>query len=203
MKEKLQEMRKKWFRRDNLIVMVLSGILLFVIAVPSQSSGDKNGEKEGIFDLTTTIRESPSPESEKAGGDHQEYAREQEARLAAILSSVEGVGKVEVMITLSASEEVVLEKDRDVKHSGTGEADSSGGTRNVTQSEIDETTVYSTVDGDSIPYAVKTLTPRVEGVLVVAEGAGQGAVNRSITQTVQALFGVEAHRVKVLPAKQP
>ena len=45
---------------------------------------------------------------------------------------------------------------------------------------------------------VKTLNPRVEGVLVVAEGAGDGTVARNITEIAQALFGVEAHRVKVV-----
>lgn len=45
---------------------------------------------------------------------------------------------------------------------------------------------------------VKTLTPEIEGVLVVAEGAGSGTVNKNITEIVQALFDVEAHKVKVV-----
>ena len=40
--------------------------------------------------------------------------------------------------------------------------------------------------------------PKVEGVLVVAEGAGKGNMTSEITQIAQALFGVEAHKVKVL-----
>lgn len=36
------------------------------------------------------------------------------------------------------------------------------------------------------------------GVLVVAEGAGKGNMTSEITQIAQALFGVEAHKVKVL-----
>ena len=42
------------------------------------------------------------------------------------------------------------------------------------------------------------LSPEIEGVLVVAEGAGNGTVNRTIVEIVQALFGVEAHKVKVV-----
>ena len=45
---------------------------------------------------------------------------------------------------------------------------------------------------------VKTLPPRVEGVLVVAEGAGRGNVNKTIVEIAEALFGVEAHKVKVV-----
>ena len=48
------------------------------------------------------------------------------------------------------------------------------------------------------PFVVKTITPKVEGVLVVAEGAGKGNMAGEITQIIQALFGVEAHRIKVL-----
>ena len=32
---------KKWFQRDNLIILVLSGVLLFIIALPTKSSGSK------------------------------------------------------------------------------------------------------------------------------------------------------------------
>ena len=33
---------------------------------------------------------------------------------------------------------------------------------------------------------------------MVAEGAGSGTINRTVTEVVQALFGVEAHKVKVV-----
>ena len=41
--------------------------------------------------------------------------------------------------------------------------------------------------GDTV--VVKTITPKVEGVLVVAEGAGKGNMASEITQIIQALFG--------------
>lgn len=42
------------------------------------------------------------------------------------------------------------------------------------------------------------LYPQVEGVLVTCEGAGRGTVNADITEAVQALFNLAAHKVKVL-----
>lgn len=42
------------------------------------------------------------------------------------------------------------------------------------------------------------LYPEVEGVLVTCEGAGKGRVNADITEAVQALFALDAHKVKVL-----
>ena len=35
---------EKWFRKDNLIIMVLAGILLAVIALPTKE--EKNNEEE-------------------------------------------------------------------------------------------------------------------------------------------------------------
>ena len=45
---------------------------------------------------------------------------------------------------------------------------------------------------------VKVYAPKIEGVLVVAEGAGSGTVNRTIADIVQALFGIDAHKVMVV-----
>lgn len=42
------------------------------------------------------------------------------------------------------------------------------------------------------------LYPQVEGVLVTCQGAGRGTVNADITEAVQALFNLAAHKVKVL-----
>ena len=111
---------------------------------------------------------------------------------------MEGVGKVEVMITLKASRELVVEKEQPVSRSSTHESDSQGGTRIISETDSRENTVYRTEGGASEPYVIKTLSPQIEGVLVVAEGAGSGTVNRTIVETVQALFGVEAHKVKVV-----
>ena len=68
----------------------------------------------------------------------------------------------------------------------------------MNQVETGDSTVYRTDGTASEPYVVKTLSPEIEGVLVVAEGAGSGSVNKTVTEIVQALFGVEAHKVKVV-----
>ena len=111
---------------------------------------------------------------------------------------MENVGKVEVMITLKSSRELVVEKEEPVSRSSTDEKDSQGGSRTVRETDSGENTVYRTEGSASEPYVIKTLPPRIEGVLVVAEGAGQGTVNRTIVEIAQALFGVEAHKVKVV-----
>ena len=126
------------------------------------------------------------------------YAADMERRLTEALSEMAEVGKVRVMITLKSSSELVVEKEMPVSRSMTTETDAQGGSRTVNTSQVGESVVYSTESGSSTPYVVKTYVPEIEGVLVVAEGAGSGTVNRTVTEIVQALFSVEAHKVKVV-----
>lgn len=195
---------RKWFTRDNLIILVLAGVLLFVIALPAK-------ETESQSKTTDILGTQESASLDSAGvvvaGQSSEtgsntaldvYAREQEAKLEKLLASMNGVGNVEVMLTFVSSEELVVEKDTPTVRSNTVEKDSAGGNRTVSQFETGDTTVYSSASGTSTPYVVKTLNPRVEGVVIVAQGASDETVSRNISEAVQALFGVEAGRIKVV-----
>lgn len=193
-----KEMWRKWFRKDNLIVLILSGVLLFIIAIPTKEKNTESAHKDGVSENglqdADTLRQ---------GGTDDLYAQENftgnlERQLEELLSEMAGVGKAKVMITLEASQELVVEKDEPLKRSTTNENDSAGGSRIVNESDREETTVYRTTGSDSEPYVIKTISPRVEGVVVVAQGAGSGAVNKNITEMVQALFGIDAHKVKVV-----
>lgn len=193
----------KWFCKDNLIILVLAGILLFVIALPMEDKTAKENEKKVVKDAAGT--DNTGKTTDRAGnlGDGQkvvwdEYATAQEDKLEQLLSAMEGIGQVEVMLTFVSSEELVVEKDAPTVRSNTVEKDSAGGNRTVSDFETGDVTVYSSISGDSVPYVVKTLNPRVEGVLVVAQGASNEAVCQDISEAVCALYGVEENRVKVL-----
>ena len=186
---------KKWFRRDNLLILVLSGILLFIIALPT-GRGESREEEKQAEQLGQDLHYSEEEGQDMA--DNDAYAACLEKRLEHILSKMAGVGNVEVMVTRYSSEELVVEKDVPTTRSSTEEKDAAGGSRIVTQTEGEEATVYRSNGSESEPYVVKTLYPKVEGVVVVAEGADSGRVNKSISDMVQVLFGLEAHRVKVV-----
>lgn len=197
----------KWFQKENLIVLILSGVLLFIIALPTENrredsktgAGKSTGETRMISlpeaDETDAITEG---EEESGMVTDEEYISRLERKLTESLSDMADVGKVKVMITLKSSGERIVEKEQPVSRSATNESDSQGGSRIVNQVETGDTTVYRTSGSASEPYVVKTISPEIEGVLVVAEGAGSGSVNKTVTEIVQALFGVEAHKVKVV-----
>lgn len=190
---------KKLFRKDNLLVLILAGILLFVIALPTR----EDSEKRDAFNLPGTdsdrgadARQADPEPTEEA--EYLEYAAVLEKRLTEVLADMADVGRVRVMITLKSSSELVVERETPVSRSVTTETDAQGGTRTVNTSDTGDSVVYSTDGSSSTPYVVKTYAPEIEGVLVVAEGAGTGTVNRTVTEIVQALFHIDAHKVMVV-----
>ena len=168
---------EKWFRKENLIVMVLVGILLVIIALPTKDRQEEEIQKliqvGGEIDTTESKVEQDLEDLEE---NTEDYVSGLEKKLAQLLSKIEGAGEVYVMISLQESEELVVEKDR---------------------TQDTENTVYESAGSASTPYVIKTIYPKVEGVAVVAQGAGTGRVTQHITEVVQALFDLEPHKVKV------
>ncbi len=185
--------------KNNLVVLVLVGVLLMVITFPIEEKEDKNIDNSDNITENTSNNDSYLNETEYGSmTEEQLYVAQMEEKLEEVLSKLDGAGNVEVLITLQASEEKIVEKDIPVVRSNTEETDSAGGTRTVSNVDMGESTVYSNVDNNSQPYVIQTISPRIEGVVVLAEGAGSGNVSINLTEAVQVLFGVEAHKIKVM-----
>ena len=150
MKEEIKALleKKKWTGKDLMIVIVIIGVLIAVLFIPT-------GERKG--DSFTDIQ---TPVSETASIDISlEYEEELEMRLEAILSQMEGVGEVEVMITLKPS---------------------------------------AKTQDKSFTYTTQNTYPEVEGVFVVSQGGDNSSVKLAITEAIQALFGIDVHKIKIV-----
>ena len=193
---------KKLFKKENLIVVVLLGILLVIAVGPTKStktsSKDTETEvKSGVTQLVTTAVDEGN-NTTYSDISTNDYTTTLEKKVEKLLANMDGVGKVQVMITLKTSEELVVEKDEASTRNNTTENDSEGGTRTTYQLQSDVETVYSGQGTTAEPYVVKTIFPKIEGVVVLAQGVGTGTISKDILEAVQALFGVEAHKIKVL-----
>lgn len=195
------EDKKKWFKipkdfsiknikKDQLVIIFLVGVLLLVIALPTEQKKEQ---------ADTYEEETVSTAGSGIDTEQDAYLSKLERRLENVLSQMEGTGKVTVMITLESSAEKVVEKDIEADSETVTETDSQGGTRTAQNSTHGETTVYN---GDNTqsqePYISKELSPQVEGVVVLAEGGDNAVVKQNITEAVQALFGIDTHKIRVM-----
>lgn len=193
--ERLEELlRHKKIRKDQCLILVLTGILLCVIALPV-----KDDKKLPVTDETVTA----GLRKEEVRMDRgEEYTDDWEKRLEETLSCIEGAGKVRVLITLRESESRVVEKDKVEESSDTVERDSTGGTRSVMVQKEDGKTVFAPdAAGQNVPYVVKTTAPVVEGVVVVAQGADNSLVKQEIIASVQVLFNLDVNKIRVVKMK--
>ena len=52
-----------------------------------------------------------------------------------------------------------------------------------------------------IPYVVKHIEPQIQGITVVAQGGGDALIQKNISDVLEALFHIEAHKIKVVKMK--
>ena len=103
-----------------------------------------------------------------------------------LLSSMDGVGRVELMLTTSGSEEIFYQTDTRV----------SGDTR-------EETTVFSSTQStQKTPVVTKTKKASYAGAVVVCDGADSAVVRLRIVQAVSALTGLGSDKISVIKMKQ-
>lgn len=178
----------KHLKKDQLLILLLAGILLLVISLPTE----KKGEKQGISQASS------SSQGEQNLWDEEAYREALEVHLEELFSRMEGAGEVEVMITLASSSEKIVEKDTNGESETITEEDSAGGNRRTTNIVNDETTVYGGKTDQEQPYVSKELTPQVEGVVVLADGGDDAVVKKNITEAAQALFGIDTHKIRII-----
>ena len=201
-KLKLRNMKK-----EDYIVLVLIGVLLLIISLPTDRekdakgnisiSGEENGQEGGkAAKIESGTEENTEKTEEKTGGLNKNTCYD-------IDSYVENLEKrVEVMITVSDTGTEILEKDTEINAADLEETDDAGGRRKNTESGQREEAVYfRDAEGNEIPYVVQRKLPEVTGVVVIAEGAGNETVKENIIGAVGVLFNLNEHRIKVIRMK--
>jgi len=185
MQDFMQKIKEKKLKRSDWLILVLAGILILIIALPTDTKEKKQAEeaKENISKENNTMEASKD---------------EIERKLEDILEKIDGAGDVKVMITYQDSGTQVVEKDKNTSENSLEESDSTGGVRSTKEQQLQESTVYEDADAGNTPFVSKELLPKVEGILIVASGGDNQKVKQNISEAVLALFQVEAHRIKIV-----
>ncbi len=114
----------------------------------------------------------------------EKWCLNEQERAEVLLGKIKGAGKVKVLITFDGSAEKVYARKTVSR--------TSGGVTTVTE-EI----VYNS----GKPVLVTETAPKIKGIVVVAEGAGNARVKLEIVRAVMTLYGVEASAVEVFASK--
>ena len=110
---------------------------------------------------------------------YDEYS--DEARLSQILSKVYGAGKVSVMITYYGTSGYDLEFEE-----------------KKSESSSEKSVV---MEGNS-PFIKSGFYPKVKGVIIVSDGAGNSDVKKALADAASAVLEVSSHRICVLEGKE-
>ena len=203
------KINKDWVKgKEKWMLLLVCGLILLILSFPPGSKKDKEEEAGSpvvLGQLVPEAKEGDSDSQTAAGkisgtqeDEERRYEKEMEQRVKDILKNVDGVGEVDVMLTLKSSKEKVLHVDRDRSRSTTEEKDSAGGTRKSQTEEMKESSLTTGTSGTQEPVIEKELQPEIEGIIISARGGGSAQVKAEISEAMEALFGLPAHKIKVL-----
>lgn len=168
--------------KQSLLIIFLAGIVIALI-------NSFSGEGEVIKNTKPLLLEESI--------EYSDYTKFIENKLEEILSKVDGAGDVSVMITLDDEGEKVLSYDYNYSSKETEEADNIGGLRTI--KELSEST--NTLFSNNNPVILKENTPKVKGVVIIANGGDNPVIVESFTRVSTSLLDVPAHKVQVLKKK--
>lgn len=187
--QKLKDMKK-----DQWLIVILAGVLLFIIVLPT---GGGKKEKAKDKEKTEGLQPGTAAEETMEGEGVEAYETYLERRLEKLLGRMEGVGKIQVMVTLEDNGEQVLEKDEKESRTTTGEG-SGESARTATEVNLEYATIFVEENGNKTPYIIQIKNPKVKGVAVICEGGADSSVAQNISKTIGALFSIETHKIMVM-----
>lgn len=170
MKQYLQRIEPFLKKNRILLLALFAGIMMLTFTVPSKEEASIPAEEEAAqiadntFDLATF-----------------------ESQLQERLSKIEGVGQVQLTLSLKTTEEEVYAADiRQSKQSG--------------EVSSYESTLAVMANGSygQKPIPIKQVYPTFRGALVLCDGADSDVVKLAVTQAVSAVCGIGSDKVAVL-----
>jgi stage III sporulation protein AG len=206
-KEKLESIKSMIVSKDgkdnkkkieNLVVFLII-LIITIIAINTIWKDDRKKENQNNND--TGYKMLASDNIIQTNMNRAEYEYNLEENLENILQKINGVGKVSVLITYSESSQIVAMYNENSKESSTEEIDKNGGTRKINQSDSSKDIIYKEENGEKVPVTQKLVMPKIEGAVVIAQGAESSEIKASIIQAVEAATGLPTHKIQVFRMK--
>ena len=152
---------------DIAIVIIFVGVLLLI-----------------YFNDFTSSKE--SDEVTQTFISYKSYTEDLEKRLTNVLSKIDGVGNVDVMVTLEGSPELVIAYNIE-------EVNNLGNEGIVTKKEP----IIITKNGVSSPLVLSEVLPKIKGIVIVAQGGGDVKVKMDLLTATTKLFNVSVNCIEI------
>lgn len=178
-------------KKEQLLTAVLVVVILLLAFWPSAADHEKQ-EKQQTEEVQTQVQ------AEETNADER---KKLEDDLKRILLQVEGVGEVDVAVTMESTGRKLVEKDVPLSESSVDETGNGTNSKKESKNSEEATVYLENADGTKAPYVIEETMPVVRGVLVVAQGADDPQVVAEIKEAAMALFHLEAHKIKVMKKK--
>lgn len=189
-------LRKFFQNKKNYYSLVLALLIGFFLIFINETLFDNKSlvisQNSDAYSISNSNTINNNTQSELS------YESMLEEKLEETLSLVEGVGKVKVMITLENSKEIVTKDDTYIESSITTEESTSGDKREILSEKQETSTVKINEDE---PLILKEISPKVSGVIIVAQGGGNIEVKNNLINATKALLNLEIHKIEVLKMK--
>ena len=189
-----KESKKKM---ENMVILLII-LIITCIAVNKIWNGDKIEDETQTRQNITTGKHLATQEN----NSNSENTTDLQSNLERILSNIDGVGKVSVLLTYSESSELVPLYDETKSETTTEEADTSGGKRTTTDTNTQKSAIMQeNSSGEKSIITQKTVSPKIEGAIITAEGGENANVKTQIIQAVEAATGLATHKIQVFKLK--
>lgn len=194
MKLDLNSLKKIKLNTSKKNIKYLLIVFVIGIAIILFPEGNNSNNKKTIPNNNTNFNSEA-----KLNNENSSYEKDLEQKIEERFKKIEGVGEVEVLITLKSGNEIVVNKDVTSNISNTNEQDSEGGNRKSNNNDNSQSTVLiSNTDGSEHPIIIKELKPEINGILIIAEGGGDIQVKNNLINAAKVILDVPVHKIEVM-----
>ena len=158
-----------WKKYKYAALIVLAGVVLMLLPTGRKSSVRQQTPVQNTVDSFSL--------------------EDTEKKMESILSQIDGVGRLRVMLTLSAGSQLQLASDTDLSGAAEGRS-------------RQETVTLNRGSGYQEVIVTRQFYPVYRGAVIVCQGAENAAVRLAVTEAVSALTGLSADKITIVKWKQ-
>lgn len=186
--EENQDGKNKKRQIENIVVFIIILIITVIIINNMWNTDKKESNDNGSNSSGKVLAQTSSNSTEQDN---------LERKLEDILESINGVGRVKVLIKYAESSTVVAMYNETTSESSSKETDGNGSSKDIKETENKKEIVYTDEDGKNKPITEKVVMPVIEGAVITAQGAENASIKSSIVSAVEAVTGLAVHKIQV------